>query len=172
MTKLPSHEQTLVLLKPDTIQRGIVGEVITRLERTGLKIVAIKMVWVDKDHAAKHYHDLQERLGELVFSRTLDMITEAPVIAIVLEGHHATEVVRKIVGSTFPRNAAPGTIRGDYAHLSWNTYNLIHASGNKKEAQLEIPVWFKSEEIHSYEKNDDRHVLAITEEDEGLRTVE
>jgi|SRR2546429_4957747 len=172
MAKLPSHEQTLILLKPDTVQRGIVGEILTRLERTGLKIVAMKMVWVDKEHAARHYHDLKERLGEPVFSRTVGMITEAPVIAIVLEGHHATEVVRKIVGATFPRNAAPGTIRGDFAHISWNTYNLIHASGNKQEAELEIPVWFSPDEIHSYQKNDELHVLAVTEEDEGLRPIE
>lgn len=171
MTKLPSHEQTLVLLKPDSIQRGIIGEILTRLERTGLKIVAMKMVWVDREHAGRHYHDLKERFGDLVFTKTIDMITEAPVVAVVLEGHHATEVVRKIVGSTFPRNAAPGTIRGDYAHLSYNAYNMIHASGNKEEATREIAVWFTPSEIHSYTKNDDRHVLSSTEEDEGIRPI-
>lgn len=165
MSKLPSHEQTLVLIKPDAVQRGLVGEVLTRLERTGLKIVAMKMVWVGEEEASRHYHDLLDRYGERVYKRTIAMITEAPLIATVLEGHRAIEVVRKIVGSTFPKDALPGTIRGDFGHVAKNPFNLIHASSSKEDAKREIDVWFKESEIHSYTRNDEKHVLSPTDED-------
>ena len=165
VSNLSSHEKTLVLIKPDAVQRALIGEIVTRLERVGLKIVAMKMVYVDVEQAGKHYHDLKERYGEQVFDRTVGMITEAPLVAMILEGHHAIEVVRKIVGSTFPKDSAPGTIRGDFAHVSKNPFNLIHASGHKEDAEREIPIWFSKEEIHTYLRNDEKHVLSASDDD-------
>jgi nucleoside-diphosphate kinase len=151
-------ERTLVLLKPDSIARGLVGTIITRFENVGLKIVASKMVWVDGDHAGKHYFDVKERHGERVFDSLKDYLTEGPVLALVLQGVSSVDVVRKLIGSTYPSDAMPGTIRGDYAHISKHyanvngkrVGNLIHASANSKEAEYEINLWFKPEEIHSY----------------------
>ena len=118
MPKYASHEQTLVLIKPDAVQRALVGEVIRRLERIGLRLIGLKMVWVTEEKAKEHYSDNLAKYGELVFKRTVAMITEAPLIAAVFEGHHAVEVVRKHVGSTFPKDSLPGTIRGDFGFYS------------------------------------------------------
>lgn len=161
-------QRTLVLLKPDAIQRGLVGRILERFENAGLKIVAMKMVWVDENLASKHYQDLGKRRGEEVKKRMIEFLTKnAPVIAIVFEGVEAVEVVRKIVGGTEPKTALPGTIRGDFAHLSLvysnsknkAAPNLIHASGSLEEAKREIDLWFKQEEIHSYKLSHEEHVL-------------
>jgi len=157
-------ERTLVLLKPDAVQRGISGEVISRFEKAGLKIVGTKMVWVDKAFAKKHY---AAHVKKPFYPGLEKMITEGPVIAMVLEGLHAVETVRKLVGPTEPRQAPPGTIRGDYAHHSYEytdqkgiaIKNIIHASGNKKEAKQEIELWFKPEELHSYKTVHEAHVF-------------
>lgn len=149
-------ERTLVVLKPDTIQRKVTGEIITRFERAGLKITAMKMLKVDEKFAATHYEDLGKRKGPEVLKRTTGYLTEGPVIAIVLEGVSAVEVVRKIAGGTEPKTAPPGTIRGDYAHVSYeyadtmdmSVKNLLHASGTKTEAENEIKLWFT--EIHKW----------------------
>ena len=157
-------ERTLVLLKPDAVQRTVCGEIISRFEKAGLKIVGVKMHWSNEEHAKKHYtEDITIRRGEAVRNRLLKFITEGPVIAIVLEGINAVEVVRKLVGGTEPRTELPGTIRGDYAHQSYDdadakniaVKNLIHASANKEEAQTEISLWFAQNELHSYKTVND-----------------
>jgi len=153
-------ERTLVILKPDALQRGIVGEIITRFERVGLKIVATKMLAPNEEHFYQHYEGISKmisRRGREAFEVTLQMMQSGPVLAMVLEGIEAIEQVRKMVGPTEPKAAPPGTIRGDYAHISF-TYandknlavaNLIHASGNKEEAEAEIAHWFAESEIFS-----------------------
>lgn len=154
-------EQTLVILKPDALQRGIAGEVITRFERVGLKIVGCKMLQPDQDHYFYHYETISgmvSRRGKEVFDATLDMMTRGPVLAIVLEGVGAVSLVRKFVGATEPQEALPGTIRGDYAHMTFGhadsqgkgVPNIIHASGNKKEAEEEIAHWFSHSELYDY----------------------
>ena len=160
-------ERTLVLLKPDAVQRAFIGEIISRFERVGLKIVGMKMVFASKDFASKHYLSIKERVGQKIFDNTVKYITEGPVIAICIEGVHSIEVVRKMVGSTEPKTALPGTIRGDYAHVSYAhsdskniaVKNLIHASGNKEDAKTEIDLWFKKDELHSYSTVHEKHTL-------------
>ncbi len=149
-------ERTLVLLKPDALERGIAGEIITRFERVGAKIVGLKMLVSTKDAAHLHYSDdLANRRGEKVRKLMVEMITSGPIIAIVLEGIEIVEVARKMIGATEPKIALSGTIRGDYAHVSFKhanekgigVFNLIHASGSRQEAKDEIRVWFKKEEL-------------------------
>lgn len=161
-------ERTLVLLKPDAVQRCFMGEIITRFERAGLKIVGCKMVWADDKLAKEHYReeDIVPRRGEKVWGVLLKGIREGPVLAFVLEGVHAIEVVRKMVGATEPKAAAPGTIRGDYSHVSFSyadakeihIKNLIHASANPDDAKTEIGVWFTKDELHTYKTVHDLHV--------------
>lgn len=155
-------QQTLVLFKPDAVQRGIVGEILTRFERVGLKIVATKMIAPDKDHYYRHYEDIGKmitRRGEQAFGVTLEMMTQGPVIAMVFEGVEAVALVRKLVGPTEPKSAEAGTIRGDYSHMSFGYAdeagkgipNLIHASGDPEEAEQEINHWFADSELYSYQ---------------------
>ncbi len=153
-------QRSLVLLKPDALNRGVIGEIIHRFERVGLKIVGLKMVVSSEETAKKHYtEDLAARRGEHVRQLMVDMLMSGPIIAIALEGVEAVYVVRKLVGETEPKSAAPGTIRGDFAHVSFKhadaknagVFNLIHASGNPEEAETEIDVWFDENEIHSFE---------------------
>lgn len=152
-------EKSLVLLKPDALDRGIVGEIIHRFERVGLKIVGMKMVVASEETAKKHYtEDLAQRRGEAVRNLMIAMISSGPIVAIALEGVEAVEVVRKMVGATEPKSAAPGTIRGDFAHVSFKhadehkmgVFNLIHASGSKEEGETEVAVWFRPEELVSH----------------------
>ena len=151
-------ERTLVLLKPDAVQRGLIGRVTQRFEDAGFKIIGMKMAWINKEFAKKHYFDVAERRGEAVLKKNVDFLTMGPVIAMVIEGVSAIENVRKIVGPTESKAAPPGTIRGDFSHLSYAyadekekaVMNIIHASGSKKDAEYEIPLWFKPEEMHSY----------------------
>ena len=155
-------EKTLILLKPDTVQRGIMGEVISRFEKVGLKIVGMKMVYPDRDHYFHHYETIGKvisRRGEDVFNMNLDSMMSGPVVAIVLEGIEAAELVRKMVGATEPKSALPGTIRGDYAHMSYahgdsakvGIPNIVHASGDAEEAKLEVAHWFSDSELFDYE---------------------
>src|SRR3990167_7811939 len=112
-------QQTLVLFKPDTVQRGLVGEILSRFERVGLKIIATKMIAPDKAHYYKHYEEIGKmvtRRGEQAFGVTLEMMVQGPVIAMVFEGVEAVALTRKLVGPTEPKSALPGTIRGDYSH--------------------------------------------------------
>lgn len=154
-------ERTLIVFKPDAVQRGIVGEILQRFERVGLKMVGMKMVAPGRDHYYAHYEDigkLATRRGEETLNITLDMMMDGPVIAVVLEGVEAVAVVRKLVGPTEPKSADMGTIRGDYSHVSFGYAdscqkgipNLIHASGDSEEAAQEIAHWFKQEELVSY----------------------
>ncbi len=155
-------EKTLIIFKPDAVQRGIVGEVLTRFERVGLKIVATKMLQPDYQHYYDHYEGigtLKSRKGDDIFESQLKNMQQGPVIAMVLEGVDAVATVRKMVGDTEPKSALPGTIRGDYAHVSYSqanesgksVSNVIHASAEVDEAKKEIAHWFKNDEIHSYE---------------------
>jgi len=185
-------EQTLVLLKHDAVQRGLVGKIITRFEDAGLKIMAMKMAWADESKAKEHY-PFEEEWAKQVYEKTkksyekdgkkleykdhkehgltiqkwlVDFLREGPVIALVLEGPHAVEIVRKMVGSTEPRQAAPGTIRGDFAVVESYALadakkrvlrNLIHASDTPANAKREIAVWFDNKELHNYSKELDKH---------------
>ena len=154
-------QRTLILFKPDAVQRGIVGEILTRFERVGLKIVGTKMIFPNKEHYHKHYEGIGKmvtRRGEKAFDMALEFMTQGPVIAMVFEGVEAVELVRKLVGGTEPKSALPGTIRGDYSHMSFGYAdehnvgipNLIHASGSVEEAKQEIEHWFSNYEIYDY----------------------
>ncbi len=157
-------EQTLVLVKPDGVKRGLIGEIISRFEKRGLKIVGLKMVQVDPDFSKKHY---AAHVGKDFYEGLEKFITSGPVVAMVIEGVHAVEVVRKIVGSTEPKSAPVGTIRGDFAHTSLDyadsqgksAENLIHASGNLEEANQEVALWFSVDELHSYRLAHEDHVM-------------
>jgi nucleoside-diphosphate kinase len=164
-------ERTLIVFKPDAVQRGIIGEIITRFERVGLKIVGTKMLRPDYDHYYTHYEDIGKmvtRRGKEIFDVTLEMMNEGPVIALVLEGIEAVSLVRKMVGGTEPKSALPGTIRGDYSHISFAhadkesiaTPNIIHASGDASEAKVEIAHWFSENELFDYETTHEKYTLA------------
>lgn len=187
-------DRTVVLVKPDGVIRGLVGDVVSRFERVGFKIVAMKMVWIDKEMVRKHYPTSRvdwvkkvgektlsayekygkdpgehlgtkdpKKIGEMVCEWLVDYMTSGPVVALLLEGNHAIEIVRKIVGYTYPDEAIPGTIRGDYSSDSPDLANLkkrpakniVHASGSKEEAEFEEKLWFKKEDIHSYKRIDE-----------------
>ncbi len=153
-------QQTLIVFKPDAVQRGIVGEVLSRFEKMGLKIVGMKMLNPDEQHYYHHYETIGKmvsRRGEAQFKVQLGAMQEGPVIAAVLEGVEVVAVVRKMVGATNTKEALPGTIRGDYAHASLDYVNehgvalptVLHASGDPEEAKLEIAHWFSGNEIYS-----------------------
>ena len=161
-------QQTLVLVKPDGVVRGLIGEVIKRFEQRGLKIVALKLVKVEMDHAKQHYtEDITERRGEKVRKMLLDLITEGPVVAIIVEGVDAIENVRKLVGATESKAALPGTIRGDYTHISYAhadekeipVRNVIHASSDEKDARHEIALWFSIDEVYDYKRAGEEHLI-------------
>lgn len=183
-------EKTLVLVKPDGVQRGLVGKITSRFEDVGLKIIGMKMVWADEELVKKHYKDelvpivgaktkkdwdtygvehkeSVEEIGKMIVKGTRNFLMSGPVVAMVLEGLHAVEIVRKIVGTTGPKDSPPGTIRGDFAHSSVGyasikkrgAANLIHASGNIEEAKEEIDMWFKKEELHAYKTVHDTHTI-------------
>lgn len=154
-------ERTLIILKPDAVKRGLSGEILSRFERSGLKIVGAKMLSPDYEQFFQHYEGISQmvsRRGKEAFDVTLEMMQEGPVIAFVLEGIGAVLLVRKMVGDTEPQKALPGTIRGDYAHMGFDyankegigVPNVIHASGNIKEADQEISHWFSDSEIFEY----------------------
>ena len=138
-------KQTLVLLKPDALERGLVGEIISRLEGQGLKIVAMKMIWVDVALAKRHYaiHE-----GKPFFEGLVEFITSRPIIAAIFEGEDAVVVVRSTMGETDPARAAPGTIRGDLAQDIGR--NLIHGSDSEETAEKEIDLFFSKSEILNY----------------------
>lgn len=152
-------ERALVLLKPDAVARGLAGRIITRFEDAALKVVGVKMKHLDADFTRKHYFDLEERAGSDIYNTTAEFMQSAPVIALALQGVDAVAKVRKIIGSTFPDQAPPGTIRGDFAHQTKASsevsgkavMNLVHASGNSEEAKYEVELWFDSAELFEYE---------------------
>ncbi|MBI2007308.1 MAG: nucleoside-diphosphate kinase [Candidatus Blackburnbacteria bacterium] len=181
-------EQTVVLIKPDGVKRGIIGDILGRFERVGLKICGAKLIWVNKTTVGKHYRDdnayhksvgektLENyqkygldpgenlgtkdpvKIGRLIRKWNMEFLSSGPVFAILLQGPGAIAAVRKIVGHTFPAEALPGTIRGDYssdssfsANVQKRTVrNLIHASGSVEEAEFEKKLWFKKKEIYNY----------------------
>lgn len=152
-------ERTLVLLKPDAVARGLAGRIITRFEDAALKIVGVKMRHLDAEFTRKHYFDLEERLGKEIYDSTAGFMQTGPVIALALEGVEAVAKVRKIIGSTYPDQAPPGTVRGDFAHQTKASsevsgkavMNLVHASGNSEEAKYEVDLWFDPSERFEYE---------------------
>lgn len=180
----------MVLIKPDGVKRGLVGDIVSRFERVGLKIMAMKMIWVDAEHVGKHYKDEEEyhksvgvktlenyqkygldagetlgtkdpvKIGKLVRKWNMEFLSSGPVVAMLMSGENAVEIVRKMIGHTFPQVAASGTIRGDYSFESAmgsnlakrSTKNLIHASGSAEEAVFERKLWFKEKEIYDYKR--------------------
>lgn len=160
-------EQSLVILKPDAIQRGLAGRIISRLEEAGLKIVGAKMIRVDEKFGKKHYADLAERRGEKVAKMMIQFLASAPVLALCVEGVEAVENIRKLVGATEPKSALPGTIRGDFSHVSFAhankegkaVENLIHASGSVEEAKAEVELWFGKGELYNYKLSYEEHVF-------------
>jgi nucleoside-diphosphate kinase len=129
--------RTLILVKPDAFERGLTGEVIARFERKGLRLAALKLMEIDVDIAEVHYAEHSEKpfFGELV-----EFITRGPLVAMVLEGHEAVAAARQVIGATNPLEAAPGSIRGDYALEV--TFNLVHGSDSDESADREISLWF------------------------------
>ena len=187
-------ERTVVLVKPDGVKRGLIGEIITRFEKMGLKIVALKLVWADEPLAEKHYPESRTELMKAIGEKTLEtyekygrdpkeefasidpvdigrmvnrwnigFITSGPVVAILLEGAHAIDNVRMLVGKTLPVFAEPGTIRGDYSidspalanERKRSVHNLVHASGNVEEANYEEQLWFRENEVYDYKRTDE-----------------
>ena len=148
-------DRTLVLVKPDGVQRLLAGRIIGRFEERGLKIVGLKLVQVDRSLAERHYAIHREKP---FFGGLVDFITSSPLVAMVLEGPSAIAVVRAMVGATRPHEAAPGTIRGDYALET--AQNLVHASDGPETAASEIALWFGADELVAYERDIDRWALA------------
>ncbi|MFP4355375.1 MAG: nucleoside-diphosphate kinase [Phycisphaerae bacterium] len=146
-------EQTLIVLKPDTVQRGLVGQAIQRFEDKGLQIAAIKMIQLNMTRARRMY---SVHKGKDFYEKLLSFITSGPVVAMVLRGQSAIQVARGLMGSTDAAQAQPGTIRGDWG-LS-RRLNLIHGSDSEASARREIPIFFRSEEICKYSSDQDRWV--------------
>ncbi len=184
-------ERTLVLIKHDGVSRSLVGTIIGRFELMGLKIAGLKMVWADDKLASNQYQltkewtksvaektrkafaekgitmkETDEEIAKRIQSWNKNFLREGPIVAIVLEGPHAVELCRKIVGHTEPRQALPGTIRGDFSYESYTIgdikqrpiRNLVHASGTKEEAEREINLWFTRHELHDYELPHEKHI--------------
>jgi len=159
-------DRTLVLLKPDSVERSLIGKIISRFEEAGFKIVAMKMVQATPEMVGKHYdEDLARRRGEHIRQYNINFISSGPVVAMVVEGVSAIENVRKLCGTTEPKSSPPGTIRGDYSHVSYGycddekmvVKNVIHASENEEFAEREISIWFKPTEIVTYTNVHERH---------------
>lgn len=148
-------ERTLVLVKPDGVQRLLVGRILGRFEERGLKLVGLKLVQVDRDLAERHYAIHREKP---FFRGLVDFITSGPLVAAALEGPNAIVMVRSMVGATRPHEAAPGSIRGDLAVET--AQNLVHASDGPETAQAELALWFRPEELVAYGREIDHWVLA------------
>lgn len=148
-------ERTLVLVKPDGVQRLLAGRILARFEERGLKLVGLKLVAVDRDLAERHYAVHREKP---FFRGLVDFITSSPLVAAAFEGPNAISVVRAMVGATRPHEAAPGTIRGDFALET--AQNLIHASDGPETAAAELALWFAPTELLEYEREIDRWALA------------
>jgi nucleoside-diphosphate kinase len=151
-------ERTLVLVKPDGVQRLLAGRIIARYEERGLKIVGLKLVQVDRELAERHYAIHREKP---FFGGLVDFITSGPLVALALEGPNAIVIVRAINGATRPHEAAPGTIRGDFAIET--AQNIVHASDSAETAAFELDLWFAPDELHEYDRDVDRWVLAPAE---------
>ena len=143
-------ETTLVLLKPDAVQRGLTGEVISRFEGRGLKIVGMKLMRMDRAFAGRHYG---EHEGKPFFDGLVDFITSGPIVAMALEGLNAVEVVRRVMGETNPANSQPGTIRGDLALEIGR--NIVHGSDSPETAKRELALFFSDDELLTYDRSTD-----------------
>ncbi len=152
---MSASERTLVLIKPDGVQRQLVGRIIDRYEERGLKLVGLKLIQVDRALAERHYAAHREKP---FFAGLVDFIVSSPLVAAALEGPNAIAVVRAINGATRPHEAAPGTIRGDYALET--AQNIVHASDGPEAAVAELALWFEPGELFDYERDVDRWVLA------------
>lgn len=148
------RHRTFVIIKPDGVQRGLIGDIINRFEKKGLKIVAMKFVSVSKELAEKHYG---VHKGKPFFNPTVKYITSSPVVAMVLEGNNAIDLVRTMMGKTNPQNAAMGTIRGDFGQFIGR--NIVHGSDGPDTAEFEISLWFKPEEIINYTRIDEKWLI-------------
>ena len=135
-------ERSLVILKPDAVQRGLVGAILGRLEQRGLKIIGMKLIHMDRDLAERHYADHK---GKSFFAGTVEYITSGPVVVLVIAGENVIQMIRNTVGATNPLNAAPGTIRGDYAVTIGR--NLIHASDSPENGEKELKNFFREDEL-------------------------
>ncbi len=146
-----TKERTFALVKPDGVQRGLIGEVLSRFERKGLKVVAMKLLVVTEDLAKSYY---SEHIGKTFFEPLIRYITSGPSVAMVLEGDEAVAVVRKMMGKTSPIEADPGTIRGDFGlHIG---RNIIHGSDSLTSAEREMSLFFSSDEIVDFERTDEQ----------------
>ena len=152
---MPGTERTLVLIKPDGVQRQLIGRILARYEERGLKVAGLKLVRVDRDLAERHYEAHREKP---FFAGLVAFITSAPLVALALDGPNAISVVRAINGATRPHEAAPGTIRGDFALET--AQNIVHASDGLEAATTELALWFSPAELLDYEREIDRWVLA------------
>lgn len=150
-------EKTLIILKPDAIQRGLAGRIITRFEEKGLQIAAMKAMKVSKDLAEKHY---AVHKGKPFYERLVQYITSSPVIVMVLQGVNAIAISRKMMGATFGSKAEPGTIRGDFGVS--NSFNLIHGSDSPEAAAFEIGLYFKPEDLLSYERASEKWIYDVS----------
>jgi nucleoside-diphosphate kinase len=155
---MPPSERTLVLVKPDGVQRQLVGRILARYEERGLKIVGLKLVRVDRGLAERHYEAHREKP---FFAGLVEFITSAPLVALALEGPNSIAVVRAINGATRPHEAAPGTVRGDFALET--AQNIVHASDGAEAASTELALWFSEDELLDYDRDVDRWVLAPAE---------
>jgi nucleoside-diphosphate kinase len=149
-----TNERTLVILKPDAVQRGLIGEIVRRLETRGLKIVAMDMTTIAREVASRHY---AEHEGKPFYAGLVDYITSGPVVLLVLEGPNAIAVVRATIGKTNPAEAAPGTVRGDLGLMTGR--NLIHASDGPESARREVALFFGDRDLASWERDTDAWVL-------------
>ena len=147
-------EHTLVIIKPDAVQRGLIGEIVTRFERRGLRIAALKLIHINESLARRHYavHE-----GKPFYEPLIRYITSSPVVVLVLEGNDAIEIARRTMGATKPAEAAPGTIRADFSLEVGR--NLVHGSDGPETAAFEVPLFFTEDEILSYERDTDRWIF-------------
>jgi len=151
-------ERTLIIIKPDAVQRGLMGEIITRFERRGLRIVGMKFILIDRALAEKHYAEHQ---GKPFYESLLEYITSGPSVVMVLEGPNAVQIARNTIGATKPVEAVPGSIRGDFGLETGR--NLVHGSDSLASSQREIALFFKAEELISWTRDVDRWILEKVE---------
>ena len=144
-------ERTYLMVKPDGVQRGLCGEIVSRFEKKGLKLIAMKLMIIPKDVAENHYG---EHKGKKFYDSLISYITSGPVLAMVWEGENAVAICRNMMGKTNPAESAPGTIRGDYGMVTG--LNIIHGSDSVESAEREIRIFFKPEELVSYDRTADR----------------
>ena len=147
-------ERTLVIIKPDAVQRGLIGEIITRFERRGLRLAGMKLIHIDESLAQRHY---AIHKGKPFYEPLIRYITSGPVVVMVLEGNDAINIARRTMGATKPAEAAPGTIRADFGLEIGR--NLVHGSDGPETAAFEVPLFFTEDELLSYERDTDRWIF-------------